>query len=149
MAPGTLKDESKLPELLSGMSCLDIDILGISETHWTKELEESFEENQHVIIQSSRNDLIHRQGVAVVMKKEVSAFMTDFELVSERIMKITLALEDGPLTVFQTYTPDTSYSEVDINLFFESLQDKIDQVPTRHKLFIMGDFNASGQRSPP
>ena len=56
-----LKDESKLPELLSEMSRLDIDILGISETHWKKELEESFEENQHVIIQSSR--------VAVVMKK--------------------------------------------------------------------------------
>jgi len=126
----TLKDEWKLPALLSEMSRLDIDILGISEIHWTKELEESFEENQHVIIQSSRKDRIHRQGVAVVMKKEISAFMTDFQLISERIMMITLTLEDGPLTLFQIYAPDTSYSYVDINLFYESIQDRIDLIPT-------------------
>ena len=48
--------------------------------------------------------------------------MTDYRLISERIMMITLTLEDKPLTLLQIYALDTSYSDVDINIFYESIK---------------------------
>ena len=49
------------------MEKFKIDILGVSETHWNKEYNrELFEEDNYVIISSSRKDDIHRQGVAII-----------------------------------------------------------------------------------
>ena len=121
---------------------LDIHILGVSETHWTNGIEEAFEESKHVIFQSSRSDAIHRQGVAIVMSKEMAEYVIDYQLFSERIMSVTLGLADGPITLFQIYAPDTSYSEDEIIIFYESLQDRLDLISKRNKLIIMGDFNA-------
>jgi len=56
----TLKEEQKLYQLLSEMSRLRLDILGIAETHWNSETPESWEENGCVIFSSSRRDQIHR-----------------------------------------------------------------------------------------
>ena len=138
----TLKEDFKLIKLLSEMKRLKIDILGVSETHWTKEIEESFEEGQHVILHSCRRDDLHRQGVAIVLSKEIAKCMTDYGLISERIMSVTLGLKDGPLTLFQVYAPDTSYSDVEIDMFYEQLQDRLNMIPRINKQIILGDFNA-------
>ena len=48
----TLYDDPKykLMKLMSEMERLHINILGIAETHWTKDIEESFEQSNGVII---------------------------------------------------------------------------------------------------
>ena len=48
------------------MKRLKVIILVIAETHWTTETAEVFEYNDYVIIHPSRNDDIHRLGVAFV-----------------------------------------------------------------------------------
>jgi hypothetical protein len=138
----TLKEDFKLVKLLSEIKRLKIDILGVSETHWTKEIEESFEEDHHVVLHSCRSDDLHRQGVAIILSKKIAECMTDYELISERIMSVTLELKDGPLTLFQVYAPDTSYSDVEIDMFYEQLQDRINLIPRKNNLIILGDFNA-------
>ena len=50
------------------MTRLNIEILGVAETHWTKETGKAFEIGKHVIC---RKDHIHRQGVVIVLKKEL------------------------------------------------------------------------------
>lgn len=55
----TLNQEGKLENLIKEMSRLKIDILGVAETHWTKETPEAFEQDGYVILQSSRKDNIH------------------------------------------------------------------------------------------
>jgi len=56
--------------------------------------------------------------------------MTDYELILERMMSVvTLNFENGPLTLFQVYAPD-------------SLQDRLNLIPKRNKEIILGDFNA-------
>ena len=58
-----------MTNLLTEMTQLNIDILGVAETHWTNKAEEAFEIGKHVKIHSCRKDHIHRQGVAIVLKK--------------------------------------------------------------------------------
>jgi len=69
--------------------------------------------------------------------------MTDYELILERMMSVvTLNFENGPLTLFQVYAPDSSYSDAEINLFYKQLQDRLNLIPKRNKEIILGDFNA-------
>ena len=104
----TLNGDAKLGNLILEINRLNIDILGISETHWTDEVEEAFETDGHVIIQSCRRDGIHRQGVALILSKELAHHLVGYTLVNERIMSIQLATRNGPLFVFQVYAPDSS-----------------------------------------
>ena len=111
----TLFHDFKLENFLTEMIRLKIDILGVSETHWTKETPEAFEQNGYVIIQSPRLDHIHRQGVATVVKKELSKVMSSYNLHSERIVSITFeATKKTKLHIFQVYVPDSSYSDTEI-----------------------------------
>ena len=68
----TLNGDFTLENLCQEMERLKIDILGVAETHWNKETSSSFEEFGHVVIQSSRKDEIHHQGVAIILNKKAS-----------------------------------------------------------------------------
>ena len=57
----TLKDEKKIDILLYEMERLKIDILGISETHWNKDLPDTFKYGHYTIFNSHRQDNIHKQ----------------------------------------------------------------------------------------
>ena len=85
------------------MSRLKIDILGVSETHWNIDTPETWETNGFIIFSSSRKDKIHRQGVAVIIKKELAEHLTDFKIISERFISIEMDTKTRPITVFQMY----------------------------------------------
>ena len=57
------------------MKRLEIEILGIAETHWINETSEALDYNDYVIMHHSRNDDIPRQGVFIVSTKEMSNHM--------------------------------------------------------------------------
>ena len=124
------------------MSRLKIDILGVSETHWDNQIPESFEENGYVILNSPRNDNVHRQGVAMILSAKISQHMSDYNIYSERLMSITLDTNGEALTVFQVYAPDTSYSDTAIDQFYDQLQMILSALPQNQKFILMGDWNA-------
>ena len=45
------------------------------------------------------------QGVAIVLAQDVAANLIDYQLVSEKILQVTLDLDEGSLTIFQVYAP--------------------------------------------
>ena len=57
-------------------------------------------------------------------------------------MVVTLGFKDRPLTQFQVYAPDKSYSDVEIDMLCEQLQDRINLIPRRNNLIILWDFDA-------
>lgn len=133
----TLKSDGKLKQLLSEMEKFKIDILGVSETHWNKEYNrEPFEEDNYVIISSSRKDNFHRQGV------EFANGLMNYNQISERILSIEIEIESGLLTIFQIYAPDSSYNDTTINMFYDKLQVQINKLPSKSRYLLMGDFNA-------
>ena len=138
----TVNDDGKLDQLLNEMTRFKIDILGASETHWTTDTQEALEHQNFVILQAGRNDGLHRQGVALIINKEFSKSMTSYQAISERLICATLNTVEGPTTVFQTYAPDSSYSNETSEEFYDLLQDKIKALPRNNKYILLGDFNA-------
>ena len=69
-----MNDDGKLDQLLNEMIRFKIDILGASETHWTADTQEAFEHQNFVILQAGRNDGLHRQGVALIIKVQQRYF---------------------------------------------------------------------------
>ena len=139
----TLNDEtnSKLENLIEEINRLNIGILGVSETHWTSETPEAFDFKDHVIVHSCRNDNTHRQGVAIILKKELSSHMQGYHLINQRIMMIQLYTDKCPLFIFQIYAPDSSYADEDKDQFYHTLLQEISKLPKKCHLLIMGDFN--------
>ena len=137
-----MNDDGKLDQLLNEMTRFKIDILGASETHWTTDTQEAFEHQNFVILQAGRNDGLHQQGVALIINKEFSKSMTSYQAISERLICATFNTVEGPTTVFQTYAPDSSYSNETLEEFYDLLQDKIKALPRNNKYILLGDFNA-------
>ena len=46
------------------------------------------------------------------------------------------------ITVIQVYAPTTNVKEVDVEWFYEDLQDFLELTPKKDVLFIIGDWNA-------
>ena len=46
------------------------------------------------------------------------------------------------ITVIQVYAPTTNVKEVDVEWFYEDLQDLLELTPKKDVLFIIGDWNA-------
>ena len=55
---------------------------------------------------------------------------------------MTIETKTGPLCIIQVYAPDTSYTDTEMELFYDELQSKINQLPPNHKYIILGDMNA-------
>ena len=104
------EDDFKITNLLHEMKHLHIDIMGVSETHWTTERNEAFEKEDYVILQSGRNDNIHRQGVALILSKELANSMQGYDIIDQRFIMMQLETITGPLVIYQIYAPDTPHS---------------------------------------
>ena len=46
------------------------------------------------------------------------------------------------ITVIQVYAPNTNAEEVEVERFYEDLQDLLEPIPQKDILFIMGDWKA-------
>ena len=66
----TLHQEGQLDLFLDELEKFNIDIVGISETHWCSDVDVAFQQNRYTIIHSGREDGIHRQGVALILSSE-------------------------------------------------------------------------------
>ena len=71
----TLIDNDIIDLLINEIERMEIDIIGITETHWTTDIPTIWEKDEHVIIHSPRQDGIHRQGVALILNKKLSEHM--------------------------------------------------------------------------
>ena len=138
----TLNNEGNLEQLIKTMRSFDIKILGVAETHWNITTDEAFEQDGYVILHSGRKDEIKRQGVAIIIEKELSKCMTTFSSISERVMSVTLQMVSGITTVIQVYAPDSTYDDDEVESFYNTLQQTIDSIPRKSTVLLMGDFNA-------
>ena len=62
--------------------------------------------------------------------------------VSSRFITICLKASLFNITIIQAYAPTTDYDGVDIEDFYDQLQEVIEQVPKKDTLVVQSDWNA-------
>ncbi|XP_068707377.1 uncharacterized protein [Montipora foliosa] len=117
-----------------------IDIMGISETHWTDQGKVQLAEGD-IIIYSGKDDGNHRQGVGISMSKSAVGALMEWTPISERIIQVRYYSKYLKLTVIHVYAPKEDADEQDNDEFYTRLQDVIDGVNTHDMIIVTGDMN--------
>ncbi|CAF3505636.1 unnamed protein product, partial [Rotaria socialis] len=97
----------------------------------------------------SANKTRNAHGVAICLDKTAAKVWkesgSEWEAVSERIVKIKLKCLFVNLTIISIYSPvnpTNNQMNDDSQKFYNDLQDVINRIPTEDMYIIMGDFNA-------
>ena len=69
--------------------------------------------------------------------------MQDLDAISKQQNDLSVSKANhSNITVIQVYALTSNAEEVDVELFYEDLQDFLEITPPKHVLFIIGDWNA-------
>ncbi|XP_046663106.1 craniofacial development protein 2-like [Homalodisca vitripennis] len=110
--------------------------MGISETKWKGS--GSREVGQGYRIWWSGGEIGRRNGVAIVMDKKMTSRVMKVDVVSERIIKVTVRMEGEIMDIIQVYAPQTGCTDDEKREFEEDLERQVKEERT----IIIGDFNA-------
>ena len=103
----TLYQPGRFENLIQEMQNVNLDILGIAETHWTEE-GKIIQEN-HTMIYSGGEK--HRNGVGIVMKNSVAKSMMGFWAISDRVIMMKLEAKPFNINVMQVYAPTQDHDD--------------------------------------
>ena len=86
----------------------------------------------------------HHHGVGFAMRTRLVKHLNGkFPLgINERLMTMSFPLDGSNLSIISAYAPTLPQSDEIKDSFYDSLSDAIGEVPSSHKLLVMGDFNA-------
>ena len=124
------------------MARVNVDILGISELKWTGMGE--FNSDDHYIYYCGQESL-RRNGVATIVNKRVRNAVLGCNLKNDRIISVHLQGIPFNITVIQVYALTSNAEEVEVEWFYEDLQDLLELTPKKDVLFIIGDWNVKVQ----
>lgn len=121
---------------------LNWDIIGLSETKLHGKFTEVVD-NKHILFNSGPPETERRaRGVGFLLNAKHANSVLEFNSFSDRVCLMKLKSNYNNITIIQIYAPDTSYPDADIETFYNSIQNLINEVPNRDELVIIGDFNA-------
>ena len=118
---------------------MNTDILAISELKWTGT--GKFNSNDHYIYYCGQESL-RRNGVALIVNKRVQNAVLGCNLKNNRMISVHFQGKPINITVIQVYGPASNAEEVEVEWFYEDLQDLLELTPKKDVLFIIGDWNA-------
>ena len=110
------------------MARVKIDILGSSELKWTGMGE--FNSDDHYIYYYGQESL-RRNGVALVVSKRAWTAVLMCNLKNDRMISVHFEGKPFNITVIQVYAPTTNAKEVEVEWFYEDLQDLLELIPTK------------------
>ena len=132
-------NQGKLEIVKQEMARVNIEILGISELKWTGMGE--FNSDDHYIYYCGQESL-RRNGMALIVNKRVWNAVLGCNLINDRMISAPFQGKPFSITVIQVYTPTTNAEEVEVEWFYDDLQDLLELTPKKDVLFIIRDWNA-------
>ena len=121
------------------MECQNVQLLGLSEVRWDGD--GHFKSGEHIIVYSGGTR--GRNGVAVVLNKELGGSLFSYNPINDRLIIVKLQMKQAVcLHVVQVYLPTSEHDEEIIENYYNDLQTVLDEVPHKDALIVMGDFNA-------
>ena len=132
-------NQGKLEVVKQEMARVNVDILGTSELKWMEMGE--FNSDDHYIYYCGQ-ELIRRNGVAILVNKRVRNAVLGCNLKNNRLISVHLQGKPFNITVIQVYAPTRNAEEAEVERFYEDLQDLLELTPKKDVFFIIGDGNA-------
>ena len=128
-------NQGKLEVVKQEMARVNIDILGIHELKWTGMSE--FNSDDHYIYYCGQESL-RRNGVALIVNKRVRNILYECNLKNDRMISVRFQGKPFNITVIQVYALTKNAEEVEVEWFYEDLQDLLELTPQKDVLFIIG-----------
>ena len=132
-------NQGKLDVVKQEMARVNIDILGINELKWTGMGE--FNSDNHYIYYYGQESL-RRNGVAIMVDKRVQNAVLGCNLKNDGMISVPFQGKPFNISVIQVYALISNAEEVEVEWFYEDLQDLLELTPQKDVLFIIGDWNA-------
>ena len=128
-------NQGKLEVVKQETARVNIDILGISKLKWTGRGE--FNSDEHYIYYCGQESL-RRNGVAIIVNKRVQNTVLGCNLKNNRMISVRFQGKPFSITVIQVYAPTSNAEEVQVEWFYEDLQELLEVVPKRDVLNHQG-----------
>ncbi|KAL9969739.1 hypothetical protein ACROYT_G021994 [Oculina patagonica] len=94
------------------------------------------------ILFSGRNDNLHRQGVALILKRGVEKSLLEWKPINERLIRARFFGKQVKMTVIQCYAPTNDADPEQKDIFYETHQAEVENTPSQDLLIVIGDLNA-------
>ena len=98
----TLRTAGNWDILLEEVRRLNLDILGLCETHLT-DRESFLNKEEYTVILSSRRDGIAREGVGLLVSEQMSQCLESYEFVSPRMLTVKFKMNEDTPNIIQVY----------------------------------------------
>ena len=102
--PDRSKVRGQTKQVIAEMNRYKLDILGVSESKWTKSGRMKTTTGETVLY-SGREDDLHHEGVAIIMKKGMEKYLMEWKPVNSRIIQARLKGRQTNLSIIQCYAP--------------------------------------------
>ena len=133
-------NQGKLEVVKQEVARVNMDILAISELKWTGMGE--LNSDDHSIYYCGQESL-RRNGVALIVNNRVGNAVVGCSLKNDRMISVRFQGKPFNITIIQVYALTSNAEEVEIEWFYEDLQDLLELTPPKKDvLFIIGDWNA-------
>ena len=116
-------NQGKLEVVKQEMARVDVNILGISELKWTGMGE--FNSDAHYIYYCRQKSL-RRNGVAIMVNKRVQNAVLGCNVKNDRMISVHLQGKPFNIAVIQVYAPNSNAEEMEVEWFYEDLQDRLE-----------------------
>ena len=136
----TLLEAGRLKQVIKEMMAYKLKILGVSEVRWNG-FGEVKSDSEVSFLYSGRNDE-HREGVGLLITKDVRKSLITWDPVSERIITARFKTNTKHLTIVQCYAPTEVSDLENKQKFYADLHKVFDKIKKRDIVILMGDFNA-------
>ena len=119
----TLWRDGRLEELCHELKDYKWNVIGLSEVRKVGFGETKSDDN-HTLYHCGKDK--HEHGVGILVHKDTAKFVMGCNYISSRLISIRIKASPFNITVFQAYAPTTQYSDEDIEIFYQELQENID-----------------------
>ena len=136
----SMYQSGKAANIIQEMKRLNIDILGCSEVRWPNSGKTIMDE--YHIYYSGDDTARNRNGVAIIIKREIAKAVIGFTPMSDRVALLKIKSGPSHTNIIQVYAPTAESTEEEIERFYQTLEDSL-KLTKKHEInIVMGDFNA-------